>query len=46
MIFCFVSGTFGGYNQVLQPAFLPEKKKTISRKSDPAKKINHPPATL
>ena len=27
MIFCYVSGTFGGYNQVLQPA-IPSEKKT------------------
>ena len=47
MIFCYVSGTFGGYNQVLQPAILPEKTNYISIKSNTAKKIkNHPPATL
>ena len=42
MIFCFVSGTFGGYNQVLQPAFPPEKKNYISIKSDTAKKKSPP----
>ena len=39
MIFCYVSGTFGGYNQVLQPAILPEKTNYISIKSNTAKKI-------
>ena len=38
MIFCYVSGTFGGYNQVLQPAILPEKTNYISIKSNTAKK--------
>ena len=39
MIFCFVSGTFGGYNQVLQPAFLPEKKLYLYKIRHRKKKI-------
>ena len=42
MIFCYVSGTFGGYNQVLQPAILPEKTNYISIKSNTAKKKSPP----
>ena len=42
MIFCYVSGTFGGYNQVLQPAILPEKTNYISIKSNTEKKKSPP----
>ena len=42
MFFCYVSGTFEGYNQVLQPAILPEKNKLYLYKIKHRKKKSPP----